>query len=261
MARTVDFSCPSQGGFLEAAGKAFRASLKPVALTGAGISVDSGIPDFRSPGGLWEKYPAEEYAGIDTFIEDPAKSWVLFREMGRTVAGARPNSAHAALADLEARAGLAGVITQNVDGLHQAAGSKSVVEMHGEMRSLRCIRCNRSEPANPEILESESTPQCRSCGTALKPDVVLFGEPIKGALEIQELVDGCDLLLVVGTSASVYPAAAIPLMVRGNGGAVYEFNTDQTRLTADSANEDDFFFKGRAAETLPAFCEAALQST
>jgi NAD-dependent deacetylase len=259
MAVTIDFSGEPDGALLAEAARCFRSASRPVALSGAGISTESGIPDFRSPGGLWETYPPEDYASIDTFIVDPARAWILFAAMGETIRGASPNPAHGALADLEKEGLLAGVITQNIDGLHQEAGSRNVIEIHGDYKHLQCIYCRRIENADADALVSTDPPLCPGCGKALKPNVVLFGEAIRGAVEIQNLVSGCDLLLVVGTSAVVYPAAAVPLMVRQTGGALFEFNVEETHLTRMDFGEENFLFLGKAGTTLPAFARAVLE--
>lgn len=196
---------------------AFKKSRKSAAITGAGISVESGIPDFRSPGGLWTVFSPEEYATIDVFIENPAKAWKLYREMGRTLEGKRPNAAHIALARLEAADRLVGVVTQNVDGLHQSAGSKNVIEVHGNHRNLHCIQCGHLEPAVREHLLGTDVPRCL-CGFPLKPNVVLFGEPVRNLDQILSLLSDCDALLVIGTSAQVYPVAALPANVKASGG-------------------------------------------
>lgn len=226
---------------------------KAVAITGAGISVESGIPDFRSPGGLWEKFDPQVYATIDTFLTAPEKSWELFREMGRTLDGTEPNAGHLALASLEEKGILKAVITQNVDGLHQRAGSSNVIEVHGGHFRIECLRCGVDIPSGHEHLHGTHVPRCGHCGFQLKPAVVLFGEGIRGYDEIEEALAGCDLLLVVGTSAQVYPVASFPWRVKSEGGVVFEFNPEQTPLT-DSCS--DFLFRESAGISLPALVAA-----
>lgn len=252
---------------LEDAVKRFIEAGQPVALTGAGISVESGIPDFRSPGGLWSIMPAEEYATLDVFFRNPEKAWKLYRAVAESIEGAEPNPAHSALADLEKTGKLAGIVTQNVDGLHYAAGSRQVVEMHGDHQHLQCLSCRERIPVKTEHFSAKQFPRCRLCNDPLKPNVVLFGEDVRGMDEINGLLAECDLLLVIGTSAQVYPAAGLPAMVKQNGGLIYEFNLDSTALTrGETAGfslfnispfnievRTDLFFKGAASETLTLF--------
>ncbi|MHC5037836.1 MAG: SIR2 family NAD-dependent protein deacylase, partial [Planctomycetota bacterium] len=183
---------------LEEAASIHRAAKKVVAFSGAGISVESGIPDFRSPGGLWTRFPPDEYATLDAFIHEPAKAWQVFRAIGETIAKAEPNPAHKALARLEEAGKLAGVITQNIDGLHQGAGSREVIEVHGDHQRLQCIDCGALTPLPEDLLEGDIVPVCSRCERPLKPNVVLFGEAVRGLEEIARMLSGCDLLLVVG---------------------------------------------------------------
>jgi len=267
-AKIVDFTGAPDGEALKKAAGLLGNARKAVAFSGAGISVESGIPDFRSPGGLWSVYPPEEYASADAFIEDPEKVWKLFRAMGETIVAAAPNPAHVALARLEKAGKLDGVITQNIDGLHLAAGSAAVIELHGDYRVLHCIFCGRESDYPEDLNLSESVPECGHCKHALKPNVVLFGEGVRALDETARLLTGCDLLLVVGTSAQVYPAAGIPAAVKGEGGAVFEFNLEATPLTygeafgllwgSNAAGLTDYFFKGPAGLTLPALADATL---
>jgi NAD-dependent deacetylase len=231
-----------------------RAAAFPVALTGAGISVESGIPDFRSPGGLWTVFRPEEYATLSAFRADPAKAWRLYRALGAALVGRLPNPGHAALARLEEAGLLRLVVTQNVDGLHQAAGSRRVIEMHGDHRRLQCLACGRLEPLDDAVLAAAGVPRCPSCGGPLKPNVVLFEEGVRGLEEVDAALSRCDLLLVVGTSARVYPAAALPPAVRARGGTILEFNLERTGLAADC------LFLGPAGETLPRLADAVLNA-
>jgi NAD-dependent deacetylase len=153
-----------------------RQSRRAVALTGAGISVESGIPSFRGAGGLWERYNPMEYAHIQALRTNPAKVWTLLKELDETITRARPNPAHYALAELEARGLLLGIITQNVDNLHQAAGSRKVVEYHGNALRFVCLACRRLFAR--QSLDFDQAPLYCPCGGLIKPDVVFFGEPI-----------------------------------------------------------------------------------
>lgn len=265
-----------QEEFLEEAVGVFLGGKKAVALSGAGISVESGIPDFRSPGGLWTVFRPEEYATIDAFLETPQKAWKLYREIGRTLRGKEPNPAHKALARLELREKLEGVITQNIDNLHQKAGSLRVVEVHGEHQHLQCLNCGKLVRVELEFFEEEEAlPRCETCSAFLKPNVVLFGEPIRGTEEITELLYGCDRLLVVGTSAQVDPVARIPGDVEASGGIIFEFNQEETALTrgerrglspfslfrpdfGEKGEREIFFFKGKAGTTLARFADRVL---
>lgn len=251
------------------------ASKRAAVLTGAGISVESGIPDFRSPGGLWTIFSPEEFATLDVFERDPAKAWRLYRALGQSLDGVEPNAAHRALARLE-KAGFADmVVTQNVDGLHQAAGSRKVIEMHGDHQRLQCIRCGWLGPVLASHLDGDEVPLCTECFEPVKPNVVLFGEAVRGMDEITQFLERCDLLLVVGTSAQVYPAAVLPTLVQSRGGLIFEFNIEETALTRGSAcggglffdgpvlgrnAHTDFFFRGRASVTVPLLVDMFLEN-
>jgi len=194
-----------------------------VALTGAGVSTESGIPDFRSPGGLWTRIDPGEFS-IDRFLQNPSRFWRLHLELKMSgdfdMASADPNPAHYALARMEQMGYLKCVITQNVDNLHQRAGSVEVVEFHGNLLRAACMKCRALEPIC-EVEErltrgEEETPRCIKCGGLLKPDAVFFGEaiPSRALMVSQVQSQKCDLLLVVGTSLQVFPAAQIPLSVK-----------------------------------------------
>jgi NAD-dependent deacetylase len=242
-------------GICEEAAQAFLKASKPVALTGAGMSVDCGIPDFRSRDGLWSVFEPSEYATLTTFLEDPEKSWRMFRALAATVHGKNPGAAHYSLAKLECDSKLEGVITQNIDGLHTAAGSKNVIEIHGDCRSLQCLRCGEHEALDAQRLEEASVPLCGRCQYPLKPNVVLFEEAVRGLVRIETLLLSCDLLMVIGTSATVYPAAGFPHLVLSRGGQLLEFNLEPTEITPTCS----LFFEGRVEETVPSFVKAALE--
>jgi len=220
-----------------------------VALTGAGASVESGVPDFRSPGGIWSRYSVAEYATIEAFLADPAKVWTFVRDLVAEFGDAAPNPGHRALARLEAAGYLRGVITQNIDGLHHQAGSRAVVEFHGSMRQLVCLRCHQKTPFRREEHLRRLPPRCR-CGAALKPDFIFFGEAIpEEALATSHLwATSCRVLLVAGTSAEVAPASAIPYRAVSRGARVIELNLAPTILTEDL---DTLFLAGPFAELLP----------
>jgi NAD-dependent deacetylase len=201
-----------------------RESRCTVALTGAGISVPSGIPDFRTPGeGVWEKVDPMEVAHIDAFRRDPARFWGFYRERLAMLGDKQPNGAHEALVDLERRGLLEAVITQNIDTLHTKAGSQRVIEVHGSIRSASCQSCGRQFPMEevPELFDEEGTAICSECDGPVKPDVVLFGEllPAEPMAEAEALAERAELMLCVGSSLEVFPVAGLPsITLRGGGG-------------------------------------------
>jgi NAD-dependent deacetylase len=237
----------------EAASRILQAAPNVVALTGAGISVESGIPAFRGSQGLWDRFDPMEYATIEAFSADPGKVWRMFSGMLSLVASAVPNRAHDALAELERSGRLKSLITQNVDGLHQAAGSRNVIEYHGSFRELVCLSCWKRFPFARWSPGGEP-PRCE-CGAVLKPDLVLFGEPIPWGAQAAAEADAksCGALLVIGTSAQVFPACELPVIARANGAAVIEINTEETPLTRGTT---DLFLPGRASEVMTQIMEA-----
>jgi NAD-dependent deacetylase len=250
---------PDNRQHLPQAVERFTTAARAAALTGAGISVGSGIADFRSPGGLWSVFSPEEYATLEVFLSNPEKAWQLYREMGRSLLGKKPNRAHRVLADLENDGLLKGLVTQNVDNLHQAAGSCNVFEIHGDHQNLHCLQCGHRTPVLAAHYLAPEVPECQMCRYPYKPNVVLFGEAVRDMHRIEELLANCDLLLVIGTSAQVYPAAGLPELVKQQGGLIYEFNQDQALSVPGSRGSiplSDFFFQGDLATTLPMFAEA-----
>jgi NAD-dependent deacetylase len=207
-----------------------RGARSAVALTGAGISVPSGIPDFRGRAGiqkgLWEKVDPMEVAHIDAFRADPACFWGFYAERFAALAGKQPNEAHRALVTLERHGLLDGVITQNVDMLHRRAGTRELVEVHGSIATCSCQACGERvtlEQARSLLAEDpDGVPRCGACAQALKPDVVLFGELLPAAelLRAQRLCEGADVLLCIGSSLEVHPVAGLPLLTDRSGGAI-----------------------------------------
>jgi NAD-dependent deacetylase len=196
-----------------------------VALTGAGISVPSGIPDFRTPGeGIWESVDPMEVAHIDAFHRDTRRFWQFYRPRFQSLADKQPNAAHHVLADLEARGLLEAVVTQNIDRLHAKAGTERLVEVHGSIATSSCTTCRASYPLEGvgELFDDDGIATCACCMGKLKPDVVLFGEllPEAAMAEAQELCSSADLLLCVGSSLEVYPVAGLPDLTLGAGGRV-----------------------------------------
>jgi NAD-dependent deacetylase len=218
-----------------------------VAFTGAGISVESGIAPFRGRGGLWEKYDPAEYAHINTFRSNPEKAWILLKEMLTTVSAAEPNAAHHALAELEHLGKLRCIITQNIDSMHQRAGSSNVIEFHGSFRRFVCLDCARRFETGELVFDL--VPLRCTCGGLLKPDVVFFGEPIPidTLFRAESAASTCDAMLVIGTSAIVQPAASLPLIARKAGARVIEVNPEPTPFTELVS---DYFLGGKAGEIL-----------
>jgi len=200
-----------------------------VVLTGAGISTESGIPDFRSAGGIWAKYDPAEVASIDAFRRDPVRVWEFYALRDEAAASPAPNDGHRALAELEERGWIRAVVTQNVDGLHQRAGSREVVEVHGSLREAECIHCGVRVPME-DAVASLQLPPCPECGAVLKTGVVMFGEllPVVAIERAHELAAGAGLLLVVGSSLEVHPVAALPGETLGAGGALAIVNRGST---------------------------------
>jgi NAD-dependent deacetylase len=203
-----------------------------VVLTGAGVSTESGIPDFRSASGLWARYDPMEYASIDAFRRDPVKVWDFYGRRLELLAGARPNAAHEALAALEQDGLIRAIVTQNVDRLHELAGSREVVEVHGSIRTASCLTCGETASFDEvrRQLENAPAPRCSLCGDVLKPDVVMFGELLPAAAieRATQLARIARLLLVVGSSLAVYPVDALPNGTLRTGGQLAIVNAEPT---------------------------------
>jgi len=195
-----------------------------VVLTGAGISTESGIPDFRSASGIWAQYDPMEYATIDAFRRDPEKVWEFYALRLGVLAEAEPNAGHLALAELERRALVQAVVTQNIDGLHQRAGSREVIEVHGSIRTASCLECGA------EAALERPAQRCPRCGAIMKPGVVMFGEllPEAAMARAAELARAAGLLLVVGSTLEVYPVAALPEETLMAGGTLAIVNRGPT---------------------------------
>jgi NAD-dependent deacetylase len=223
-----------------------------VVLTGAGISTESGIPDFRSPTGIWATYDPMEYATIDAFRRDPVKVWDFYARRLRALGGAEPNDGHRALAELEERGWVEAVITQNIDRLHERAGSRALVEVHGSIRTSSCLDCGTVVPF-ADVVERLPVPQCPACGRVLKPDVVMFGELLPAAqiARAEQLACEAGVLLVVGSSLEVYPVAGLPLQTLANGGELAIVNRGSTPFDTRATVVID----GGAGETLRALAD------
>ena len=227
-----------------------------VALTGAGISTESGVPDFRSASGVWAEYDPYEVASIDGFRLDPARAWEFYGRRLGVLADIQPNAGHLALAALE-RAGLIeAVITQNVDGLHQRAGSRDVVEVHGSIATASCVACGRAE-RREQVVALLPLPTCVDCGSVLKPDVVMFGEllPAAAVERATALAREAAAMLVIGSSLEVWPVAGLPGETLGHGGRLAIVNREPTPYDAQA----DVVVHAGAGEVLAA-AAAALSS-
>lgn len=243
---------PSPAAALARAAELLAAARRGAAFTGAGVSAESGIRTFRGQDGLWKEHDPYRVASIDYFRRDPSYYWRISGERWRTYSGARPNPGHLALADLEADGHLAGVVTQNTDGLHRDAGTRHLVELHGNGRTVRCLDCGATEP-RAEVqarLARELPPRCLVCrGAHVKPDVVFFGEPLPSAamMEAFRLARTCDLMLVVGSSLQVYPAADVPQVAAEREAPVLIVNEEPTPMDVVAAA----VIHGRSGEVLP----------
>jgi len=231
-----------------AAAEIYAATNNTIALTGAGISVASGIPHFRGCGGIWENHDPKEYGTIQAFQRDPAKVWGALKIFCKITNKARPNPAHFALASLEELGYLRTIITQNIDGLHQEAGSNNVIEFHGNNRWLVCQKCGVRYPST-EVVIDLLPPLC-ACGGVLKPDIVLFGEMIPRDALYRSLIEAnnCGIVIVIGTSAAVEPAASIPRIASKAGAKIIEINPEEE-------TPSDIHISGCAEEVLPILLE------
>lgn len=244
---------------IEATARELKRATHAVALVGAGLSAESGIPTFRGDGGLWTKLGEPTFDGWELFNEDPAAWWrqaISFKEeyadFNRSIDDAKPNPGHYAMADLEGMGHLAHIITQNIDNLHQRAGSRQITEIHGNRYLVRCMSCGSRDRLESVRLD-RLPPLCPECGGFLKNDTVMFGEPIpEDALrECYRQAALCDLFLAVGTSAVVYPAAEFPVMARRRGVTLIEINPEETPLSGIA----DIIIRAPAGQSLPAIVE------
>ncbi len=213
-------------------------------LTGAGISAESGIPTFRGSGGLWEGYPVEKVATVEGFAENPELVWKFYDERRINIAKAKPNLAHLALAEMEKHYDM-WVITQNIDGLHLEAGSRNVIELHGNIWRVKCTSCNYRGEIH-EVPLGEIPPRCPQCNSILRPDVVWFGEPVYGVKKAFQVARESDVFFVIGTSAQVHPAASLPYIAKDYGATVVEINIEKTPVSIIA----DYILLGRATEVL-----------
>jgi NAD-dependent deacetylase len=244
---------PVDSDDLDRAAALLRQAAEVAVLTGAGVSVESGLATFRGGGGLWEGQRVEDVATPSAFARDPAAVWRFYNARRAAVRSARPNPGHHALAALEARLGPGRftLATQNVDGLHRAAGSRRVLELHGSLARVRCTGCRRVEDRGAE--ELDDLPLCRDCGALLRPDVVWFDEPLPEDVwrQAEDAAARCGCFLVAGTSAVVYPAAGLIDVARAAGACVIEVNREVTAASRLA----DVTLLGPSGQTLPQLVE------
>jgi NAD-dependent deacetylase len=248
------------------AGDLLRKSRWTVVLTGAGVSTESGLPDFRSmpapgrPGGLWTGLDPMRVASASAFARDPDAFYQFYRQRLSRLAGAKPNAAHRAIAQLEALGLVQLVITQNVDRLHQEAGSREVVEVHGNLCEARCQSCGLTVPIGEMArqLDAGAHPQCAGCGGRLRPNVVLFEEmlPVDAYKRAEDACLRCEALLVVGSSLEVYPVASLPHLAKERGAQIVIVNSEPTACDRRA----DILLRGQAGEILPAIVRSAQQA-
>lgn len=217
-------------------------------LTGAGISAESGIKTFRDPDGLWAKLNPAELASIDGFMQNPETVWNWYNERRKVIQGTKPNAGHFALVELEEKYDSFHIVTQNIDRLHQMAGSKNVIELHGNIIENHCFDCK--EPYLKEInLDDKELPKCPKCGGKIRPSVVWFGEslPFEALKQAEKVSLEADVFFSIGTSSEVYPAAALPYFAKNAGAIIVEVNPNETKLSSAA----DFVLRGTSATVLP----------
>ena len=230
---------------LEQIADKLKNSEKIIFVTGAGISQESGIPTFRGKDGLWRKYDPMKLATIDAFYEDPKLVWEWYEERRKNILAAKPNQGHIAIAELEKKKQVH-VLTQNIDGLHQRAGSNSVYELHGSIITIKCTACNFKDKISSSF--SELPPLCK-CGNMLRPDVVWFGESLPQDVWQDAIAhaSSCDAMVVVGTSLAVSPANLLPVYAKQNGAMIIEVNPEETSMSGSM----DISIRSSAAKALP----------
>jgi NAD-dependent deacetylase len=244
---------------IERAATALRGSRYVISLIGAGISAESGIPTFRGPDGLWTRMGEPSSTQYQEFLEDP-KGWWRRRRAAQAAGGqstwdeAKPNPAHYALAELETMGVMRHVITQNIDNLHQVAGTRAISEFHGNRYKMRCVGCGTRWDRGHFDLNADEPPECPHCGGLVKNDTVMFGEPIPPDAMDRSFAEArqADCCLIIGTSAVVYPAAEVPRIVKRRGGSLIEVNPLESAISSDC----DVVLRGAAGEVMPALVEA-----
>ena len=222
-------------------------------LTGAGISAESGVPTFRGTDGLWKKFRAEELANFDAFMRNPQLVWEWYNYRRQLIENVVPNRGHHALVELEKLVRSFTLVTQNVDNLHRRAGSKRILELHGNIMESYCIECGTRDE-RPDFSREKRIPTCRKCGGLIRPDVVWFGEMLPEGVfeEAESAARHCDMFICVGTSAIVFPAASLPQIAKASGAYTVEVNIERT----EQSGIFDETLLGKAGEVLPLFAEA-----
>jgi len=224
-----------------------------VALTGAGMGTESGIADFRSPGtGLWEKVNPDEFASIHSYVSDPKKNLDFMLELGMAIFQAKPNKGHKALTKLQKLNKLNGILTQNIDGLHHKAHSKNVVELHGTAYEAICMSCGNIYPITimiDQVRNGKHSPSCKACAGLLKPNAIFFGEPLRSETlsQADRLIEGCDLLIVLGSSLLIYPVAFYPRKALSLGTKLAIINIQETDIDASA----DVVIHDKIGDVLP----------
>lgn len=220
---------------------------KMMVITGAGISAESGVPTFRGQDGLWQNYAVTDLATPQAFAANPKLVWDFYNWRRNLISQTKENPAHQALVIIEESIPDFTLVTQNVDGLHQRAGSKNLIEIHGSLWRVKCTECHQKYI--DMSVNMGTLPSCKVCGGLLRPDVVWFGEELDYQLlhHAEETAQRCDVLLVIGTSCNVYPVAAIPILAKSRGAFVAEINTEETSLAANI----DVTIIGKAGEIIP----------
>ena len=228
-----------------------------VVFSGAGMSTESGIPDFRSPGGLWSRYDPREYADYSAFLTHPEKFWTMHKELSQTVLEASPNLGHKSLVTLEKEyRKLKAIITQNIDFLHSRAGNSNVLELHGSAQTASCLSCGTEfnyTDIQKQLDEGKEVPLCPKCEGLIKPNVVLFGESLPSNVFQQAIdeISSADLIIIIGSSLTVYPAAALPSMALNTGARIIIINVEATMMD----HQADVAIHGKAGEILPQILE------
>jgi NAD-dependent deacetylase len=229
---------------------------KFVFLTGSGISKESGIPTFRGPEGLWRKYDPMKLASISGFYEDPKLVWEFYKNRQDLIYNCNPNPGHLSIANFEKikKESLC-VLTQNIDGLHEKAGSKNISELHGNIFKVECTNCKSTDKINQKI-EEPFPPLCKVCKNILKPGVILFGEPLNWKVwkNAEQISNNCDVMFIVGTSLNVGPVNQLPLYAKRNGSILIEVNPEPTTILTELI---DYSIQGSATEILPQLLEIA----